>query len=420
MKKFLALLLAGIMALSLVACGNSATPPAASASASASASGSAAASGSASDFKVGAILVGDENEGYTYAHMEGIKAACKKLGINTDTNLIFKYSIGEDETCLDAAEQLADAGCNVIFANSFGHETYLMEAAKEFPDIYFAHATGTHAKTAGLTNFCNYFDNIYEARYVSGIVAGLKLKELMDAGKVTDPYIGYVGAYPYAEVVSGYTAFFLGIRSIVADAHMDVQYTNSWFDQTAEGEAANMLMSKGCVIIGQHADSTGAPSAVEAAFKSGKTVYSVGYNVDMLSVAPDVALTSPQINWEVAYEEIIKTAMEGGTLQSDYCNGYAQGGVQISALGSACAAGTQEAVDKAISDIKAGTLHVFDTKTFTVDGKEVTNAFATDTNGDFVNDADEAIIDGYYHESYFQSAPSFSLRIDGIKELNAN
>lgn len=429
MKKFLALLLAGMMAMSLAACGNS-TPAASSGSSSGSA-GSAATSTSTSDFKVGAIMVGDENEGYTYAHIEGVKAACKALGI-PDSNIIFKYSVGEDESCYDAAVDLAEQGCNIIFANSFGHETYMMEAAKDYPDIYFAHATGTHAKTAGLTNFCNYFDNIYEARYVSGIVAGLKLKEMMDSGAVKDPYIGYVGAYPYAEVVSGYTSFFLGIQSIVPTAHMDVTYTNSWFDQTAEAEAANSLISRGCVIIGQHADSTGAPSAVEAAFKAGNTnVYSVGYNVDMLSVAPDVALTSPQNNWEVAYEEIIKTAMDGGTLKSDYCYGYADNGVQLSALGSACAPGTQDAVDKAIAAIKDGSLHVFDTSTFTCpapkDGDAsyavdangvVTHAFASDTNGDFVNDADEAISDGYYHESYFQSAPSFSLRINGITELN--
>jgi basic membrane protein A len=437
MKKFLALLLASLMALSLVACGNSSSGGNQSSAASGSSAG-------ASDFKVGAIMVGDENEGYTAAHIDGIKAACKELGINTDTNLIFKYSIGEDQTCLDAAEQLADAGCNIIFANSFGHETYLMEAAKEYPDIYFAHATGNHAKSAGLKNFCNYFDNIYEARYVSGIVAGLKVQELIDNNKLTaDNYdkdgnvkIGYVGAFPYAEVISGYTAFFLGIKSVVEKVSMSVQYTNSWFDISAEGEAANALMAKGCVIIGQHADSTGAPSAVETAFKAGKTAFSVGYNIDMLSVAPDVALTSPQNNWQIAYQEIIKTAMDGGTLKSDYCYGYADNGVQISPLGTACAKGTQEAVDKAIAAIKDGSLHVFDTSTFTCppaknednDGSlgyivdangKVTSAFATDSNGDHINDTDEAVTDGYYHESTFQSAPSFSLKINGITELNA-
>lgn len=414
MKKFLALLLAGLMTMSLAACGGDPAPAASTPAA--SGSGSAAASTDASDFKVGAILIGDENEGYTFAHMEGIRAACQTLGINEP---IFKYTIGEDESCYDAAIDLAEQDCDIIFANSFGHEPYLAQVASEYPDIYFGHATGTTARTAGMANFCNFFDNIYEARYVSGIVAGLKLQEMMDAGAVSDPYIGYVGAYPFAEVVSGYTAFFLGIQSIVPEAHMDVTYTNSWFDQVAEAEAANSLMSRGCVIIGQHADSTGAPSAVQAAHDKGNTnVYSVGYNVDMLSVAPDVALTSPQNNWEVPYEEIIRTAMEGGTLKTDYCNGYATDGVMISTLGSACAEGTQEAVDAAIAAIKAGTLHVFDTSKFTVGGETVTNAFATDTDGDFVADADEAIIDGYYHESYFQSAPSFTLRIDGITELN--
>jgi basic membrane protein A len=225
----------------------------------------------------------------------------------------------------------------------------------------------------------------------------MKLKELMDAGKVTDPYIGYVGAYPYAEVVSGYTAFFLGIRSIVPTAYMDVQYTNSWFDITAEAEAANALMAKGCVIIGQHADSTGAPSAVEAAFKSGKTVYSVGYNVDMLKRRSDVALTSPQNNWGVVYTELIKTAMDGGDLQDRLLLRLRRGRrADLPAGHRLCRRHPGEAVDKAIEAIKAGTLHVFDTSTFTVAPKAAspspTHAFATDTNGDFVADADEAII----------------------------
>jgi len=430
MKKLLALLLVLAMAAGMVACSSSKTEKPAettttaaaaetTTAAASEATTTAAAATSNSDFKVGVILIGDENEGYTEAHIEGVKAAQKALGLKDD-QIIYKYNIPEDETCYDTATDLVEQGCKIIFANSFSHESYMLQAAQENPKVIFCHATGTKARSAKLPNFCNYFNNIYEARYVSGVIAGMKLKELMDAGKVKDPHIGYVGAYPYAEVVSGYTAFFLGIRSIVPDAHMDVQYTNSWFDITAEGEAANALMSKGCVIIGQHADSTGAPSAVEAAFKAGKTVYSVGYNVDMLSVAPDVALTSPQNNWGVLYTEMIKTAMEGGTFKTDYCGGYAEGAVQISKLGTACAKGTQEKVDATIAAIKDGSLHVFDTSTFTVGGKPVTNAFATDTNGDFKNDADEAIIDGYYHESYFQSAPSFSLRIDGITELNAS
>ena len=405
MKKFLALLLAAVMALSLVACGNSGTP---------STSSSGSGSSGSGDFKVGVILIGDENEGYSYAHIEGVEAAKKALGLSDD-QVIYKYNVGEDETCHEAAIDLVEQGCNIIFANSFNHESYLLQAAEENPDVMFCHATGYQAATSDLSYFCNYFTNIYESRYVSGVVAGLKLKELMDAGTVTDPYVGYVGAYPYAEVVSGYTAFFLGLRSIVPTAHMDVTYTNSWFNITAEAEAANMLMSRGCVIIGQHADSTGAPSAVQAAHESGKDVYCVGYNVDMLSVAPDVALTSAQNCWGVVYTELIKTAMDGGTFKTDYSYGFADDGVQISALGSACAPGTEEKVAEVEGAIKDGSLHVFDTSTFTVNGAEVTTTASADLENDY--HGVEYIADGYFHESEYASAPAFAFRIDGITEL---
>ncbi len=362
------------------------------------------------DFKVGVILVGDENEGYTAAHMEGIEAARKAHGLRED-QIIYKYNVPEDEKCYQTAVDLAEQGCNIIFANSFSHESYLIQAAKEYPDILFCHATGqTAAKQTDLNNIFNYFTNIYEARYVSGIVAGLKLKELMDNGLVDDPHVGYVGAYPYAEVVSGYTAFFLGVRSIVPEAYMDVKYTNKWFDLTLEAEAANALMALGCVIIAQHADSTGAPSAVQAAHNADyPNVYVVGYNVDMLNVAPDVALTSSQNNWGAYYTYAIGAALNGEEMQQDWCHGYSDNAVLISTLGSACAEGTQEAVDAAIAAIKDGTLHVFDCNTFTVNGEHLTS---------YKVGEDELIWDGYFHESEIISAPLFDIRIDGITELN--
>ena len=366
------------------------------------------------DFKVGVILVGDENEGYTAAHMEGIEAARKAHGLRED-QIIYKYNVPEDEKCYQTAVDLAEQGCNIIFANSFSHESYLIQAAKEYPDILFCHATGqTAAKQTDLNNIFNYFTNIYEARYVSGIVAGLKLKELMDNGLVADPHVGYVGAYPYAGVVSGYTAFFLGVRSIVPEAYMDVKYTNKWFDLTLEAEAANALMARGCVIIGQHADSTGAPSAIQAAHDDGTypNVYSVGYNIDMLNVAPDVALTSPQNNWGAYYTYAIKTAMEGKEMQQDWCYGYIDEAVQISQLGTACAEGTQEAVAAVIDKIKNGELHVFDCSTFTVNGEHLTSY---DKSYGF--EGTELIWDGYFHESEVISAPLFDIRIDGITEL---
>ncbi len=385
MKKFVAFALVLAMAFALCAC----TP-----------------NEDKDDFKVGVILVGDENEGYTYAHMEGIEAARVACGLEKD-QIIYKYNIGENEACHQAAVDLVEQGCKIVFANSFGHESFLIQAAKEYPDVLFCHATD-------LKNIFNYFTAIYEARYVSGVVAGMKLKELMDNGTVTDPHVGYVGAYPYAEVVSGYTAFFLGIQSIVPDAYMEVQYTNKWFDLTLEAEAANALMARGCVIIGQHADSTGAPSAIQAAHDDGTypNVYSVGYNIDMLNVAPDVALTSPQNNWGAYYTYAIKTAMEGKEMQQDWCYGYIDEAVQISQLGTACAEGTQEAVAAVIDKIKNGELHVFDCSTFTVNGEHLTSY---DKSYGF--EGTELIWDGYFHESEVISAPLFDIRIDGITEL---
>ncbi|MCI6817655.1 MAG: BMP family ABC transporter substrate-binding protein [Clostridium sp.] len=393
MKKFVAFALVLAMAFALCAC----TP-----------------NEDKDDFKVGVILVGDENEGYTYAHMEGIEAARVACGLEKD-QIIYKYNIGENEACHQAAVDLVEQGCKIVFANSFGHESFLIQAAKEYPDVLFCHATGqTAAKQTDLKNIFNYFTAIYEARYVSGVVAGMKLKELMDNGTVTDPHVGYVGAYPYAEVVSGYTAFFLGIQSIVPDAYMEVQYTNKWFDLTLEAEAANALMARGCVIIGQHADSTGAPSAIQAAHDDGTypNVYSVGYNIDMLNVAPDVALTSPQNNWGAYYTYAIKTAMEGKEMQQDWCYGYIDEAVQISQLGTACAEGTQEAVAAVIEKIKNGELHVFDCSTFTVNGEHLTSY---DKSYGF--EGTELIWDGYFHESEVISAPLFDIRIDGITEL---
>ena len=393
MKKFVAFALVLAMAFALCAC----TP-----------------NEEKDGFKVGVILVGDENEGYTYAHMEGIEAARVACGLEKD-QIIYKYNIGENEACHQAAVDLVEQGCKIVFANSFGHESFLIQAAKEYPDVLFCHATGqTAAKQTDLKNIFNYFTAIYEARYVSGVVAGMKLKELMDNGTVTDPHVGYVGAYPYAEVVSGYTAFFLGIQSIVPDAYMEVQYTNKWFDLTLEAEAANALMARGCVIIGQHADSTGAPSAIQAAHDDGTypNVYSVGYNIDMLNVAPDVALTSPQNNWGAYYTYAIKTAMEGKEMQQDWCYGYIDEAVQISQLGTACAEGTQEAVAAVIEKIKNGELHVFDCSTFTVNGEHLTSY---DKSYGF--DGVELIWAGYFHESEVISAPLFDIRIDGITEL---
>ncbi|MBR1689176.1 MAG: BMP family ABC transporter substrate-binding protein [Oscillibacter sp.] len=426
MKKFFALCLSLALVLSLAACGGGSssgggstqtTTPAQTTTTPAASGTETPTEPAASTLKVGVVLVGDENEGYTYAHIEGIRKAMEACGL-TDDNMVWFYSIPESEECYDKCIECVEQGCNLVITNSYGHQTYTQLAAEENPDVQFVAMTGDTAMKSGLANFHNAFNMTFESRYVSGVVAGLKLKEMMDAGLVSDPYIGYVGAYPYAEVVSGYTGFFLGIRSIVPTAHMDVQYTNSWFNIQDEGKAAEALMARGCVIIGQHADSTGAPKAVQTAKDNGSNVYSVGYNIDMLAAAPTAALTSSTNDWSVFYTYAFSTLQNGGTLPTDWSEGYETGAVAITPLGPEVADGTAEAVKAAEDAIKAGTLHVFDTDTFTVNGEKVTSALTFDSDGDWVNDTNEGIVDGYYHESEYISAPSFSLRIDGITELN--
>ncbi len=389
-------------------------------------SGTTQATGGDADVKIGVILVHDENTGYDFAHIQGIKAAAAAVGISED-QIIWKYNISEDENCYDTASDLVEQGCTDIFSDSYGHQSYMQQAASENPDVTFVSMTGDQAALSGLDNFKNAFNYTFESRYVSGVVAGMKLAELVADGKVMDSNkdadgnikLGYVGAYPYAEVVSGYTGFYLGVKSIVDNVVMDVTYTNSWYDPTAEAEAANALVSSGCIILSQHADSTGAPSACEALLAAGTTVYCVGYNVDMLSVAPNAALTSAQNDWGVYYTYAFDSILKGEEIATDWAKGYSDGAVMISELGESCAEGTAEKVAEIETALKDGTLNVFDTSKFTVGGEEVTSYLAIDTDGDWVGDTGEAISDGVFHESTLRSAPYFGLRIDGITELNA-
>jgi len=432
MKKILALILALCMALALCACGAATTTPTATPAEAATTPAAGAAETAAAvaaipvkDLKIGVICVEDENSGYDYAHISGVQAAAKSLGIPED-QIIFKYNIGEDETCYDACCDLAEQGCQLIITDSYGHQSYAQQAASEYPNVTFVSMTGDTAALSGLANFKNAFCNTYESRYVSGVVAGMKLQELINDKKLADKNyddkgnvkIGYVGAYPYAEVVSGYTSFFLGVRSIVKNVVMDVQFTNSWYDPTAEAEAANALIADGCCIISQHADSTGAPGAVQAALDAGTVVYCVGYNVDMTSVAPTAALTSAQNNWSVYYTYALNCLLTGEEIATDWAQGYAEGAVMISKLGDSCAAGTADKVKEVETAISSGTLNVFDCSTFTVGGQPVTTYLAIDTNGDFKGDQGEAITNGVFHESTLRSAPYFALDIDGITKLN--
>lgn len=394
----------------------------------------AACAAMAANLKVGVILVGDETEGYTLAHMNGIKAAAASLGM-ADNQIVWKYKTEETADCYDAACDLVGQGCNLIISNSYGHQTFMVEAAEEFSDVTFVSMTGDFAAISGCDNFKNAFTRIYEARYVSGVVAGMKLAELLESGALTaenqpnsfdadgNVKIGYVGAFNYAEVVSGYTAFFLGLRSIVPNVVMEVQYTNSWFDIDKEGAAAEALVANGCVIIGQHADSTGAPAACEKLLNNGTICYSVGYNVDMLPTAPTAALTSPTNEWAVFYTELFNQVANGEEIAPDWAKGFADSAVAITDLGASCAAGTAEKVAEIETAIADGSLKVFDTATFTVGGETVTSyevnlSFMDWSTMTAIYDGPtvETIVDGAFDESTFRSAPYFDLRIDGIVE----
>ena len=418
MKKIVALLMALCMVFALCACGQSAAPAATEApAADAAADAPAADATAASDLKVGFIFLHDENSTYDLNFMNGAKEACANLGLSDD-QVIFRTNIPEGQECYDAAAELADAGCNVIFADSFGHEDFMIQAAKEFPEVQFCHATGTKAHTEGIANYHNAFASIYEGRYLAGVAAGLKLNEMIANGDFTEDEakIGYVGAFTYAEVVSGYTSFFLGARSVCPTATMEVTFTGSWYDETAEKEAANKLIGNGCKLISQHADSMGAPTACETA-----GVPNVSYNGSTEAACPNTFIVSSRINWAPYYEYAITAVMNGETIDADWTGTLATGSVVLTDLNANVAAeGTAEAIAEATEKLEKGEIHVFDCSTFTVGGQAVTSYMAdVDTDADYTPDT-EVVVDGYFAESTFRSAPYFDLQIDGIKLLDTN
>ncbi len=413
MKKVISLLLILCMALSMVAC-QKAEPGAENPA--------AIAPVPADKIKVGFIFIGDENEGYTYSHYKAAMEMKEALGLS-DEQILIKRNTPETEAAYEAAVDLAESGCNIIFANSFGHETYLWQAAKEYPNVQFCHATGTMAASSGLPNAHNYFTAIHEARYISGVVGGMKLQQLIDEGVITpeEAKVGYVGAHPFAEVISGYTAFFLGVRSQCPSATMEVVYTGSWSDATLEKNAAESLIADGCYLIGQHADTTGASTACEPAQR-----HIVGYNISMIETAPNYALTSATNNWTPYVTYAVESVIKGEAFVTDWSRGYADGAVAITELNEGVVApGTAEKVAEIEEGLKNGTIKVFDVSTFTcqpsADGSykvdengHLTSALSQDTDGNFVYDTAEIVVDGAYAEGSLISAPSFNIIIDGI------
>ena len=408
MKKFLAMLLALVMALSLVACGEKKDDT----------QGNGDGDSTAAKVKVGFITLHDENSTYDKNFIDAAKEACANLGLVENEDYFIKTNVGETEQCAEVAADLVDAGCNIIFADSFGHEPYMIEVAKANPEVQFCHSTGTRAHTEGLANYHNAFASIYEGRYLAGIAAGLKLNAMIEAGdiKAEEAKMGYVGAFTYAEVVSGYTSFYLGAKSVCPTVTMDVTFTGSWYDETLEKEGAEKLIQGGCKLISQHADSLGAPTACENA-----GVPNVSYNGSTQAACPNTYIISSRINWAPYYEYAIKAVMDGTAIDTDWTGTLATNSVVLTDLNTTVAAeGTAEAIAAATEKLEKGEIHVFDCSTFTVKGEALTSYMADVNTDDAYTPDTEVVHDGYFSESEFRSAPYFDLQIDGINLLDTN
>ena len=369
--------------------------------------------------KLGVILLHDEDSTYDLNFIKGVEEAAAALGLDED-QIIMKRNIPESNECYEAALDLVDEGCNIIFANSFGHETYVLAAAKECPDVQFCHATGTMAHTEGVENYHNAFAAIYEGRYLAGIAAGMKLNELKAAGQLKGevPMMGYVGAFTYAEVISGYTSFYLGAKSVCPDVQMKVQFTGSWYDEKEEKTAAEALINAGCDLISQHADSMGAPTACENA-----GIPNVAYNGATVASCPNTFIVSSRINWAPYFQYIVNQVAAGEAIAADWTGTIATGSVVLTDVNEqAAAAGTVEAIAEAKAALEKGEIKVFNTAAdnfILVGGAKLESYMAdVDTDANYEKDT-EAVSEGYFHESEYRSAPYFDVQIDGIELLNA-
>ena len=401
MKKIVAMLLALTMVFALCACGNSAAP-APSAEEDTPAAEQPAAEQHAA-IKVGLVCLHDENSTYDLNFINAFKAACEATGAEA----LIKTGIPEDSKAYDAACELADAGCAVVFSDSYGHQDYVLEAAQEYPEVQFTSCTGDKANGAGLDNYHNAFASIFEGRYLAGVAAGMKLQEMIDNGDFTaeEAKVGYVGAMSYAEVKSGYTAWFLGVRSIVPTVTMEVLFTGSWYDETLEQEGAEKLIQNGCKLISQHADSWGAPNACE---KAG--VPNVSYNGSTIANCPNTFIVSSRIDWTPYFTMAIEAVKAGESFDTDWCGTIETGSVVLTEVNEAvAAAGTAEKLEEVKAQLLDGSLKVFDCTKWTVNGENLDSY-----TGAWGLDGAEAIVDGVFAESTIRSAPYFDIDVDGI------
>ncbi|MDR1619692.1 MAG: BMP family ABC transporter substrate-binding protein [Clostridiales bacterium] len=385
MKKAITLVLMAALMLSLAAC---------------SSGGDGKAEAVTKDnLKVGVVHIMDlGDQGYTYNHDQGAKKMIAELGLRED-QYIPKFNINDTDVAATnaAINELVNEGCQIIFATSFSYGTQVVEAAKAQPGVVFCHATGSDAHFNDLTNLHNYFAKIHQARYLAGIAAGLKTE---------NNHLGYVAAFPYAEVISGYTAFFLGAKSVNPDVYMDVMYADTWGDALKEREIAEALLNRGCDVISQHSDSVSPALAAEAAGK-----WHVGYNNDMAPAAPNASLISARIDWGIYMTYAVKALLEGQTISVDWGEGLETGAAYLSPLNTAIAApGTQEAIDAAAARIISGDLKIFSGALKDASGNPavITNWDGSEVLFTFENE------NSVFLESDEISAPAFNAIIDGI------
>lgn len=370
--------------------------------------------------KIGLICLHDTSSTYDKNFIDSMYDAVAELGISR-SNVLLATGIAETgSACYNKAKEFIEAGCTVLFADSFGHESDMLRVANEYPDVQVCHATGTQSKLdSSPNNYHNAFASIYEGRYLAGIAAGMKLNEMINQGKFTaaEAKIGYVGAYPYAEVKSGYTSFYLGVKSVCPTVTMEVSFTNSWYNVTREKNEAVRLIANGCKLISQHADSMGAPSACEEA-----GVPNVSYNGSTAEECPSTFIVSSRIDWTPYFKLMINNTVKGVTEGwRDYTGTLATGSVKLTGVNkTAAAAGTIEAIVAARTKLGNNEIHIFDTENFTKNGVHLTSYLAdvVDT-GDFQGET-EVISDGYFHESEYRSAPYFDIDIDGITLLTTD
>lgn len=405
-KKILALVLACAMIIGLTSCGQSVSGDGSAASTGAASTEPAAADGDVT--KVGFVYIGDDSEAYTANFIAAQTAIEEEFGNTVET--MAKYNVAED-AIEDPLVELCEAGCDIIFTTSFGYGETAKELAAQYPDIQFCQATCANADEE-TANYHTYMGTIYQGRYVAGIVAGMKLKELIDNGTITEDKakIGYVAAYPYAEVISGYTSFFLGVRSVVPTATMEVNYTNSWGDYDTEKTMATAMIEDGCVIISQHSDTEGPAEACEDASKNGTTVFHVGYNQSMVDIAPNTSLISSRMDYAPYEISAVQAVKDGTTIDPDTWAGFDKGWVAMTDLNTAIAAeGTQEAMDEAINAFKDGSM-------------TATDVFKGDYKGTNPSDKNDVIdLNEGFAENSTQSAPAFSYVLDDvITVVNAN